>query len=602
MTGNSKTDFCFLHRDASLLFKGELYEYEELRKLTDSLKRKIQCEVTEGTQMVAIALHRDVSFVVSMLALLELKIAFIPIDIQQPFERIKKILDSTEVSDVITTSDVASYFDNLTNCIYLDKEKLATKNSGKELGKSDNAYILFTSGSTGFPKGAVIKRSGLINFIKGTIEKIDFAPTKVIGSFTNVCFDIFILETILSLSQGLRVVLATESERVNPKRIIAMIEEYSIQMLQFTPSSMQMLHMYDTKFRCLRNVSEIMIGGEKFPPRLLEDLQKAMNGKIYNMYGPVETTVWTTIADLTKSQAIHIGEPISNTEVMVLNAEYEPTLPGEEGEICIAGEGLAEGYYKEKDLTEKSFITRNGQRIYCTGDIGKYNEDGQLECLGRKDFQIKIHGNRVELEDVEANLMQFDKVEQVATCFVENNNAQFLVAFYTSKYAISGDEWTCYATKVLPEYMVPRFFIRASQMYYTSSMKKDRKKLLQQYWRPEIFLKRELPKDKTGEEDIYLGILLKLIREVLEEKTQLDFDVNLDKDVFLRDTPLDSLDYVKLIVRIESNFDVEFSDDFMADYDKMKIGDILDTIKNEKIIVPEYREVECYRENEKIIS
>lgn len=222
--------------------------------------------------------------------------------------------------------------------------------------EEDVVYILYTSGTTGTPKGVKVTWEGLLNFIEGISEIIDFSPGKRIACFTTVAFDIFFLESIMALYKGLTVVLANEDEQRNPRLMAKLIHDNAVDMVQMTPSRMQVLLNHDKELSCLKNVKEIMIGGEAFPLGLLKTLQAKTNAKIYNMYGPTETTIWSTVSDLTQKDRIDIGRPIKNTEVYIVDESLSILPEGQVGEICIAGKGLARGYVGKNDLTIEKFI------------------------------------------------------------------------------------------------------------------------------------------------------------------------------------------------------------------------------------------------------
>ena len=211
----------------------------------------------------------------------------------------------------------------------------------------------------------------------------------------------------MALNKGLTVVLADEEEQRNPKLMAKFIQDNAVDIIQMTPSRMQLLLNYDKELICLKSVKEIMIGGEAFPFGLLQTLQEKTTARIYNMYGPTETTIWSTISNLTYKDHIDIGRPIKNTEIYIMDDSLTLLPSGQIGEICIGGKGLAKGYVGRDDLTAEKFIylpQKPNVRVYRTGDMGRHLPDGDLEYLGRTDNQVKIRGHRVELEEIESHL------------------------------------------------------------------------------------------------------------------------------------------------------------------------------------------------------
>lgn len=234
---------------------------------------------------------------------------------------------------------------------------------------------------------------------------------------------------------GMTVVLGSKQEINNPQKQIQLIKCHNINMMQITPSALRLLCNIDMELSFLSNVQTIMVGGEVFPQEILSKLQFYPNLKIYNMYGPTETTIWSSVADLTDSSCIYLGAPICNTEIMLLNDDLCVVDDGIKGEICISGSGLAERYHNNEKLTKEKFCVLQqpfNKTVYRTGDIGVVDGNGKLLYVGRNDNQIKFHGHRIELEEIEATILSTDKVSIVVVCFDKESDQ--LIAFYSSKY------------------------------------------------------------------------------------------------------------------------------------------------------------------------
>jgi len=485
-------------------------------------------------------------------------ISFLPLDTNLPEERINQYLTIAGYSTVLT------YFEHQNTLtgyekIYLDSVDFDEiyKSSGKE---EQIAYTIFTSVSTGQPKGVEITREALINFIDGVSETIDFSPDKRIACFTTVTFDIFFLESIAALQKGLVVVLANEDEQRNPKLMAKFIHDNAVDMIQMTPSRMQLLLNHDKELSCLKNVKEIMIGGEPFPFKLLQTLQNKTSAKIYNMYGPTETTIWSTISDLTHKNRIDIGHPIKNTEIYIVNDNLA-ILPNEQaGEICIAGKGLAKGYVGRDDLTADKFIClpqKPDIRVYRTGDVGMFLPDGDLVCLGRTDNQVKIRGHRIELEEIEAHLNQYDGIKQSVVIALETSETdKILQAFYTSGMALDQNAISEYLLSKLPEYMVPVTFKRVENFIQTANGELDRKRVLDC-----IEIKADdsvLENSNTSELNDIQKKAFNVIVSTLDSKIG---DVTLDTGV--AGAGVDSITFIKIVVALEGEFDFEFDDDML---------------------------------------
>lgn len=467
-------------------------------------------------------------------------ITFIPVDPVYPMERIQYIIDSTAFDGVMTDVDIK-----------LDLRKQ------KQLEKDDIAYILFTSGSTGRPNGVEITREALFNFIEGISEKIDFSPGKRIACLTTVSFDIFFLESIMALYKGLTIVLANEDEQRNPKLMAKLIRDNAVEMVQMTPSRMQLLLNYDKELSCLKSVKEIMIGGEPFPLSLLKTLQERTTAKIYNMYGPTETTIWSAISDLTNKDHIDIGGPIKNTEIYITDENSYILPDGQTGEICIAGKGLAKGYVGKDHLTAEKFIylpQKPGIRVYRTGDLGKYLPDGSIEYLGRTDNQVKIRGYRIELEEIEMYLNNFEGIQQSVVIAAEGNETEkVLKAFYTSDMDIDPKDIAGYLALKLPSYMIPTVFKRVRDFIQTVNGKIDRKRVL------ECIENKDLINRTQKKDTIKLTDISQKVMEIVAPYAKASDNITLDSNIAA--IGIDSIVFIKIVVLLESEFDFEFDEE-----------------------------------------
>ena len=534
-------------RPCGIIFHGKRKDFSEVRAQTDKLKAIISAEQTQRDEIVGLAMERTPLMLETVAAFLELGVPFLPLDISLPEKRLGYMLEKAEVKRIVTTSDIAQKFSGMCRVIPADTAQadgIALRES------SELAYVLFTSGSTGEPKAVMVKRAGLENFI-GSVPQIivGFDESSVIACFTQYTFDIFFLESALAMHSGMTVVLADESEMANPAHISSLIRTHGITMLQMTPSRLRLLQLHDRDFACLAGVRTLMVGGERFPEELLAQLNRIGGLCIYNMYGPTETTIWSTIGELTGKTEVDIGKPIAHTQIYILNESLNELADGQTGEICIAGDALAAGYINNPQQTAKSFCTDAlDRKIYRTGDLG-YRENGLLYCLGRVDNQIKLYGHRIELEDVEQNIITEAGLKIAAVAFDGEKNR--LVCFYAQD--ISPEKIRECAQSVLPDYMVPAEFVRVEELAYTSSGKADRKAMLAAY------RQRGVQPENAGEEDN--GIMSQVI-SILREKKLVQGSV--DTSVQLQDLGISSLDFIDLVVSFEDKFGIEFEDEYLS--------------------------------------
>ena len=437
-----------------VIFNNTNYNEEASKRLANYI---CQSAIENNVSMIGFFLDRSPELLYIIKAFLDNKITFIPIDPTLPKEYVEHIIRDSEVEIVITLEKYKNRFWGI-KTIIVDNIRSHKRDSPLETVETDVAYVLYTSGSTGVPKSVEITRNSLINFVEGISDVIDFSVGKRIACLTTMSFDIFFLESVVALYKGLTVVLANENEQHNPRLMTKLIQDNEVDMIQMTPSRMQLLLNHDKELSCLKNVKEIMLGGEQFPVNLLRILQKKTTAKIYNMYGPTEATIWSSVSDLTNKENVDIGRPIMNTEIYIVDENLVILPYGQVGEICIAGEGLAKGYVGRNDLTAEKFMNLPQNRcikVFRTGDFGRYLEAGNLEYLGRIDNQVKIRGYRIELEEIEQHLNQFKGIKQSVVVVTETNEVdKILEAFYTSDESI--DSWSIanFLFSKLPSYMI----------------------------------------------------------------------------------------------------------------------------------------------------
>lgn len=520
---------------------------------------KVERKVSLKSSRVALILDRGISLISVIYNCLDKKITYVPIDPNMPDSRISDIINDANVGTVITHQNYLRKL-QVDNVICVDVDDIIDFDPTET--DNETAYILFTSGSTGDPKGVEVTREGLFNFIDGISEIIDFSPGKRIACLTTMSFDIFFLESIMALFKGLTIVLANEDEQRNPKLMAKLIQDNAVDMVQMTPSRMQLLLNHDKELTCLKNVKRIMIGGEPFPISLLKTLQEKTNSKIYNMYGPTETTIWSTVSELTHKDRIDIGYPIKNTEVYIVDESLSILPNGQAGEICIAGKGLAKGYVGRDDQTAEKFVylpQKSDVRIYRTGDIGRYLSDGNLEYLGRTDNQVKIRGHRIELEEIEACLNQVNGINQSIVNVLETSETdKILQAFYTSDIAINQKDITDYLSSKLPDYMIPVIFKRVESFIQTVNGKIDRKRVLEC-----VVLKADNFADTSdGTNTVDLNDIQKRVFEVIS--STLDSKIgDLTVETEFAGAGIDSITFIKIVVALESEFDFEFDDEML---------------------------------------
>lgn len=389
-------------------FQNESYTYRELNESANRLAGHLLSYNIGAGDCVGLATNRSAEMLISLLAILKTGAAYVPLDPGYPRKTIEFMLSDSSAKLLITTSEHKGKFNGSIPEILLDQERenifnYPSTDPDKEVKGDDLAYIIYTSGTSGQPKGTQIEHRSLVNFLYSMQKAPGITRDDCLLAVTTISFDIAGLELYLPLITGATLVIA-DTEATKDGRILAgLIRSEKITIMQATPSTFRMMIEggWDTSGN-----TKILCGGEALPLDLANKLL-VLGSELWNMYGPTETTIWSAIKRVDSDNApIAIGHPIDNTRIYILDGSLKPVMPGLSGEIYIAGDGLARGYLNQPELTAGSFIAdpfsaNKKDRIYRTGDLGKFNADGEIIYLGRIDNQIKLRGHRIELGSIE---------------------------------------------------------------------------------------------------------------------------------------------------------------------------------------------------------
>ncbi len=516
--------------------------YKELNNRANILAKQILAQ-NKDTNIIAFSLNRNINIYVAILGILKAGKTYMPIDPNYPLSRIEYMLQNSNIKILISSEEFSrsvNYENTLIDLDDIDFSKQA-QNLKVNIPFDSVCYMMYTSGSTGIPKAVLIKHYNVINFANSMHKKLNYNPfthQKVI-SVTTVCFDIFVFETFVSLLSGITIFIADDYECKNPKLLSKSIKDYNITKILTTPSRIQLLLSDNTGINCLKNVQEIILGGEPFTSTLLEVLQNSTKSKIYNLYGPTETCVYSAFKELTNTSEITIGTPIANTSIYILNDNKKLLPDGIIGEIAIGGDGVGNGYFKNVERTKAAFIKNpyGKDTLYLTGDLGYYNKNKELVCLGRKDHQIKKRGYRIELDDISNNILKFEGIDKCAVVNGEKSKKQYLAAYYTSKEPIDEQELLRFLTKELPNYMIPNYFVRLDDFPLTINHKIDKKAL------PEPNKAHVVTEDFVSPQTKTEKILHKCIRQELDlHRLSINYD--------LFNYNIDSLDIIRIQTKL----------------------------------------------------
>ncbi|WP_341282703.1 non-ribosomal peptide synthetase [Paenibacillus sp. FSL H8-0537] len=508
----------------ALRFDGNELSYGELKDRSDRLACLLRSKGIGRQRVAAVMTNRSLEMMVAILAVLKAGGAYLPIDPTYPPDRIKHMLADSGAGVLLTQDGLISHVDFQGETVNLDDRRVYGQFDpllSNVNDPEDAAYLIYTSGSTGLPKGVLVPHKAVVNFITGITTRIPaFTGGKTIAAVTTLCFDIFVLETLLPLTQGLVVVIAGEEEQQNPALLQRWLKHNRIELLQATPSRIQLLLNDNGAEAGMDQITTLMVGGEAFPDELLHQLRERCRGaSIYNMYGPTETTVWSSVKDVTSASSITLGAPIANTQMYIVDSHLRLLPEGVAGELCIAGDGVAIGYWNREELTADRFVpcpygSGSGGKMYRTGDLARRLPDGDIEFLGRIDHQVKIRGFRVELGEIESALLSMEQIK-AAVCIAQEDSmgSPILCAYYVSSAVLLADVIRSAIASRLPDYMLPSFYIPLSELPYTPNGKIDRKQLPSPYEAVSGLFIGEPPADEQEEK------LLLIWKAVLELET-----------------------------------------------------------------------------------
>ena len=468
----------------AVISSGTEYSYQQFQ---DRVSEISGCLISLGIKSgdrIGILLNRSFDMVAAFIATMKVSAVYVPLDPIYPPDRLRHMIEDSGLKVLISVENILSKLENYNgSSLLLDKDMSGgTDDLAQFPGIEDSAYIIYTSGSTGKPKGVEINHKSLTNFILSMAEEPGLSKGDRLLSVTTVCFDIAALEMYLPLTQGATLELCTEMEAKDGFALLEKLEQGRITALQATPTTWEMLIAAGWEGK---EKIKAMCGGEplrrelalKLIPRCFE---------LWNMYGPTETTIWSSIKLIKDADEITVGRPIANTTMYVLDESLKPVWPGEKGELFIGGAGVAVGYWNREELTKERFVSqsifnRSPERLYRTGDAAKLSTHNEVVCLGRMDNQIKLNGYRIELGEIESTIESISGIEKCVVILFESKGESRLHAFLLmddeGKQPKVSELSASIATK-LPEYMVPSEYQFVSEFSLTLNGKVDRKELL----------------------------------------------------------------------------------------------------------------------------
>lgn len=459
--------------------------YAELDRNADKLARWLRNQGVKNGASVAVCMHRSPQMVVALLGILKCGASYVPLDPDYPPARIQFMMEDASPILVLSETGAASALREdgarivLLDSLWGDIDNVSDSCPEREAHAPDLAYVIYTSGSTGRPKGVEVTHRSLINLLWSMKRDPGFQETDIMLSVTTLAFDIAGLELFLPLVSGGCVELVNREVAADGERLIQVLERSGATIMQATPTTWRLMLQAGWKGK---KGFKILCGGEAMPKELAVALCQR-SGFVWNLYGPTETTIWSSIWKVEISEEpILIGRPISNTKMYILSESLEPVPMGVAGDLYIGGVGVARGYRNLDELTAQKFLVDPfvDGRMYKTGDRAKWNAAGQIEYLGRSDAQIKLRGFRIEIGEVEAVILEDRSIGQ---CVVALGNApqesKRLIAYLVAAKGMTIDTsgLRVRLRMKLSEYMIPSAFVLLDKFPLTDNGKIDRKSL-----------------------------------------------------------------------------------------------------------------------------
>jgi amino acid adenylation domain-containing protein len=464
-------------------FLGTVLSRSELADRSDRLASWLNENGAGHGALVGIYMERSIEMLVSVLGVLKAGAAYVPLDPTFPRLRIEQILHETKVPVLLTLTrhrNDLRISDARIFCV--DGEAGALQNLPLQplpkIHSEMRAYVIFTSGSSGVPKGVEVTHGSVVNLLNSARELLDIGPQDRLFAITTLAFDISVLELLLPLISGGTVIIGSKDAAADSNLLMDQLAASRATVLQATPVTFRML--LDCGFQPTPGF-KMLCGGEVWTTAMAERLL-ALGARLWNMYGPTETTVWSSITEIKRiDPRVVIGPPIANTRFYVVDERLQPVPAGTHGELLIGGAGVALGYFERELLTAEKFLfdpRLPGERMYRTGDEVRQLDDGRLEFIRRLDQQIKLRGYRIELGEIEMAMMACEGVGgAVAMLRKDNSSEAFLVGFYTAAKDVPPSLLRESLAQRLPGYMVPRNFERLDAFPLTPNGKTDRRSL-----------------------------------------------------------------------------------------------------------------------------
>ncbi|WP_197267939.1 non-ribosomal peptide synthetase, partial [Paenibacillus alvei] len=464
----------------AVVFEGRRLSYAELNERANQLARTLRSVGVLPNQLVGLMARRSLEMVVGILAVLKAGGAYVPIDPEYPEERIRYILENSNAQLLLTQRELQQQVPFEGAVLALDDEQ-AYSDDGTNLepvsGPNDLAYVIYTSGTTGKPKGVMLEHRGLVSLKLMFADRLGITEHDRIVQFASLSFDASCWEVFKALYFGAALYIPTAETILDNRLFESYMNEHAITAAILPPTYSAYLNPDR-----LPSLTKLVTGGSAVSAEFVQQWKPKVH--YFNAYGPTEasivTTLWDADEEQTERRVIPIGRPLANHRIFILDAHLQLVPPGVDGELCVAGVGLARGYLNHPELTAEKFVEHPfapGERLYRTGDLARWLPDGNIEYLGRIDHQVKIRGFRIEIGEIEEQLLKIDSVQETIVIAREGKSGQELCAYLVAGRPFTLGELRSALAQKLPNYMIPAHFVQLPRMPLTPNDKIDRKAL-----------------------------------------------------------------------------------------------------------------------------
>ena len=463
-------------------YEDKAISYIELNNRANIIANDLRSKGVNAGDFVILLADRGIELAIGLLGIIKSGATYVPVGIQYPQKRIDEIIEDCSPKAIVTYK--YEYKGNIP-CLEVENSAVGNCNNPEHINRpEDPIYCIYTSGSTGKPKGVLVSHKNLVNYVNNNKASVFNKPIyqgcKKIASTTNVTFDIFGTEIHLCLMNGIEIYLCNEEQQINGRKLLELINQESIDIIQTTPSRLHILFESLNKYEVIDSLKYVYSGGEEFSRKLVKDIANHTRAKAVNVYGPTEATIWATSYEIQgEEELIPIGKPLNNYAIWVCDGDNLCGI-GVPGELCISGDGVAIGYHNRQELTEDRFVDSIASegKMYRTGDLARMLPSGDIVFMGRMDDQVKYRGYRIELGEINNAIRQMNNVTDVVTVIKKDEqNEDILCAYITADKQLELSVIKENLLASIPYYMVPERFMQIEKMPLNASGKVSKKEL-----------------------------------------------------------------------------------------------------------------------------